>query len=452
MKFIFSIIFALLILFSVPGSCTDYYMAPTTASPAGSDANAGTLAAPWATLMKAWSVMTASDDLYVRGGTYEFTVQQVITGINGTSGNLVQVWAYQNEVPIFTRNATTYTLTSPYEEYRGIIFIGNYFHWKGISVTGYNQIDAGFPVAGIRGYDIQNGIFELMNCYGNGGQGIAFQGDSWGNLFLNSDFHRNYDPVSGGGNADGLQLFYINGGGATNTIRGCRAWWNSDDGFDVFENGSNVLIDSCWSWYNGYIPDTFTPAGNGQGYKYGSLFNFGATYHNTFLRTTQNSIAVYNSSTGFHQEEADCKMKFFNNLSGYNAIGFNFTYTTNNAHEFRNNVAYANTTDQNFLGTNTIESNNSASGTGSLDGWTDDVSNDDFSSVSFSSSTLSVARQANGTLPMVSFIHLVSGSSLVSAGTDVSLSGWRNPPDRGAFQFGSFVLIGRKYGKRWRLQ
>lgn len=448
MRFIMFIILSIFLCFSLAGSCTDYYISTTGNNTTGD----GSIGNPWATPMKAWSVMTASDDLFVRGGTYEFTVQQVLTGLNGTSGDLIKIWAYQSESPIFTRNATTYTGTSPYAEYRGIIFIGNYVHWKGIEVMGYDQVDA-FIVGGIRGYDIQNCIFELMNCHHNGGPGIIMEGANSGNLFLNSDFHHNYSSFDGGGNADGLQIFYTDLGGQTNTIRGCRAWWNSDDGFDVFENGTYVMIDSCWAWYNGYIPDTFTPAGNGEGYKYGSLFDFGSTFHSTFLRTTQNSIAVYNLQTGFHQEEADCKMIFYNNFSGWNGVaGFQFDYTTNNAHTFTNNVSYGNVNRQTVLSTNTTSTTNSASGTGNLGGWTDDVSDADFLSVTFSSATLSGSRQSNGTLPTVPFIHLLGTSSLVSAGTNVSLPGWKNPPDRGAFQFGVNVLIKQKFGKRTILQ
>ncbi|HEY3255894.1 MAG TPA: hypothetical protein VGJ91_18175, partial [Polyangiaceae bacterium] len=46
----------------------DYYVATT-----GSDANAGTLAAPFATLQKGADVAVAGDTVYIRGGTYSIT-------------------------------------------------------------------------------------------------------------------------------------------------------------------------------------------------------------------------------------------------------------------------------------------------------------------------------------------------------------------------------------------
>ena len=35
-------------------------------------------------------------------------------------------------------------------------------------------------------------------------------------------------------------------GGGT-VFRGCRAWWNSDDGYDLFKQEEPVIIEDCWS-------------------------------------------------------------------------------------------------------------------------------------------------------------------------------------------------------------
>jgi len=72
-------------------------------SPSGSDGNAGTFASPKFSLNGIWSSLSAGDTLYLRGGTYTFTVQQYLTAKNGTSGNLIKVWAYPGETPILTR-------------------------------------------------------------------------------------------------------------------------------------------------------------------------------------------------------------------------------------------------------------------------------------------------------------------------------------------------------------
>lgn len=56
-----------------------YYISPTTASPAGNNANAGTISAPWATLSYALSqVTTAGDTIYVNAGSYNESTRCVL--------------------------------------------------------------------------------------------------------------------------------------------------------------------------------------------------------------------------------------------------------------------------------------------------------------------------------------------------------------------------------------
>ena len=87
---LFSLIFALsfLPLFSIT-----YYVAP--ASSGGSDSNAGTLAAPFETLQYAVNQLSAGDILYIRAGTYRETIT---IDEDGTSGNLITIENYNNEV------------------------------------------------------------------------------------------------------------------------------------------------------------------------------------------------------------------------------------------------------------------------------------------------------------------------------------------------------------------
>lgn len=74
-----------LFLSSLSVGQTTYYVSPTTASPAGNDANAGTIAAPWATLSYAISqVTTAGDTIHVNAGTYPAITTQMLLS-NGVS-------------------------------------------------------------------------------------------------------------------------------------------------------------------------------------------------------------------------------------------------------------------------------------------------------------------------------------------------------------------------------
>ena len=83
--------------------------------------------------------------------------------------------------------------------------------------------------------------------------------------FVLSDFD---DPNSSDGpgeNADGFGAHYPPAGKATNVFRGCRAWWNADDGFDLISTYSPVTIESSWAWRNGYLPGTTTASGTSRG-------------------------------------------------------------------------------------------------------------------------------------------------------------------------------------------
>ncbi len=118
-----------------------YYVAPN-----GSDGNNGSISQPFATLNKAWSVVGAGDIIYLRGGTYYFRSQQMLTGRTAPSGNHIKVWAYPGEKPILSR-ADSYD----YDYSCGIYFRGNYVHFKGIEITGYRQINQLFGlVCGLR--------------------------------------------------------------------------------------------------------------------------------------------------------------------------------------------------------------------------------------------------------------------------------------------------------------
>jgi len=74
-------------------SQTTYYVAPSASG--GSDSNAGTLAAPFETLQYAINQLSAGDVLYIREGIYRETIT---IDEDGTSGNLITIENYNNEV------------------------------------------------------------------------------------------------------------------------------------------------------------------------------------------------------------------------------------------------------------------------------------------------------------------------------------------------------------------
>ncbi|HVY40369.1 MAG TPA: right-handed parallel beta-helix repeat-containing protein, partial [Polyangia bacterium] len=90
-------------------------------SPAGSDANAGTMAAPFLTLAHARDVvrtvnatMTQDITVYLRGGTYPVTAPIAFTTQDsGTSGHRIHYRAYPGETPVLS-GATKVTGWTPY--------------------------------------------------------------------------------------------------------------------------------------------------------------------------------------------------------------------------------------------------------------------------------------------------------------------------------------------------
>ncbi|HOZ68266.1 MAG TPA: PKD domain-containing protein [Chitinophagaceae bacterium] len=401
-------------------------------SPSGNDNNSGSIDQPWFTLQKAWTVLAAGDLLYLRGGKYTYTVQPYLTGKSGTAGNLIKVWAYPGESPVITRG-TSFNKSNGW--HRGMVYLsGNYIHLKGIRFTGMytddNQVDAGLQT-----YNVNNCVFELLEC-DNNVEGMIVENNSNNNLILNSDFHDNFSNYGGsnGGNSDGLGLTYMIGQNTTTTVRGCRAWNNGDDGFDTFENSGYVLIDSCWSWHNGYNKGTNTSAGDGVGFKLGSDFLTTPAGVGVVKRRLQRSLGFDNRNAGAHINEADFSTEIFNNVFFRNKItGLNFHYN-NRVHTFRNNVSFGNTDKDVEISGNSIRSNNSAGTAGNDGGWTTNASAADF--LNTDTSGIRNARQANGSLPNINFLKLAAGSDLIDAGMNVGLYFTGNNPDRAALEYG----------------
>src|SRR3954463_7375787 len=80
---------------AVHAGAAEYYVSPT-----GSDSNAGTLAAPFATLQKGNDVAVAGDTVWLRGGTYQNTKQIKLSKSGHSDTKRIKFWAYQAEVPV----------------------------------------------------------------------------------------------------------------------------------------------------------------------------------------------------------------------------------------------------------------------------------------------------------------------------------------------------------------
>lgn len=418
-----------------------YYLAADGSDNSGD----GTIENPWFSLNKVWPLLEPGDTVYMRDGSYGYTYRQYLTGKNGTANARINIWAYPGENPhIVEPDDASFARNTGYVIY----FKGDYFHWKGIEISNYKQLNYDEMTFPFRSEDSDHNIFELLTVH-DCGFGIHIGGSSDDNLFLNCDVYNIYDPLSTSmidgslvadpyEDGDGFSIGY-GGLGTTNTYRGCRAWNIADDGWDLWRSDSHVIIDRCWAWNCGYAPDG-SIGGNGNGFKLGITETSTAWASNPpILRTITNSIAYGNRTCGVHQNGAYCAAEFYNNIAYKNGeFGF-WMYSYNKPHIFKNNISFDNKYTAAITAESTVEYNTFLIGVNQSNS-SYNVSNSDF--LSIDASLLSSPRQANGDLPKIQFLHLTTGSDLIHSGTDISSltydgdgNLWHSPPSLGAFEF-----------------
>ena len=416
-----NLVILLFLTVSTMASATSWYI-----SPSGNDNNNGSISTPFFTLNKAWSVAKAGDIIYARGGLYKFNSRQNLTEKNGTASDTIRIWAYPGERPVFTKSSAFTTPSWPVS----LIYVkADYIHLRGLEVAYFTQKTSTiwYGIA-VQGSD--HNKFERINSHHNG-HGMVIRDESNHNLVLNCDFHHNFDPLTQGdayGNADGLEVGYQSAS-MENTIRGCRMWRNSDDGIDLWQNNGNVIIDGCWSWYNGYREDGRSEGGDGGGFKFGSTTTQNGT---EFKRTVRNSIAVYNRTRGFNQNGANVRFYLYNNIAWKNPYGFVF-YAYNLPNVYRNNIVFDNST-ENWNGqySNAVKDHNSYDS--GLPSSGPVASTADF--LSLDTTGISKSRKTNGDLPDLNFMKLAPGSDLIDAGTNVGTKYAGSAPDLGPFETG----------------
>jgi hypothetical protein len=397
----------------------DYFVATD-----GNDAWAGTQDRPFATWQKGFTAAQPGDTVYIRGGTYTPTGSTngvYLNNKDGSLGNRINIWAYPGETPVLDCSGLTIGAGNQY----GIYFNGGCSYWylKGLEIKNVPQNNSGMLAEGIRLLSGDYNIFESMKFHGIEGTGIGIYNAAEGNLLWHCDSYNNVDPHSGipGNNADGMTVGYIYeraGNERVNTVRGCRSWSNSDDGFDFMDNAGVVVIDSCWSFDNGKL------SGNGNGFKLGGGTE--GTPEATAQRTFTNCLAFHNKELGFSQNNSMFKMIFYNNVAYGNLgrgwhMGWNNTVIT-----MKNNITYANVSANVFL-SNEVHDHNTWDASPAVT-----VSGADF--VSTDTTGVSGARGTSGQLPVVNFLKLQTGSDLINAGTDVGITYQGAAPDLGPYE------------------
>lgn len=412
-------------------SATTYYVSPT-----GTSSASGTISAPINFATAIGKSLVGGDSLILRGGMYDFTSPQSISK-SGNSTKYFSIIAYPGEIPIFDFRKQAYNSSS-----RGVSLSGNYVHLKGIIVQGAG--DNGIYVSG------SNDFIEQCTSRWNCDSGFQLKSGS-DNYILNCDSYENFDYESGGitapdygGNADGFaDKQYTNTG--TNTYKSCRSWRNGDDGWDSYQKAGNTVYDSCWCY--AMAPATFDMTdnirfktdsaswfyqfknasgryvminyGNGNGFKLGGDY----TKNNT---TLHNCISVGNKVKGFDQNNNDGVMTIYNCSSYNNQYNYGFSTSGFGTLIIKNCASLVSAKSNSF---------NCMSVTQAYNSWNTGFTCTANDFVSLDYTQMLNDRQADGSLPEITLLHLVPTSGMIDKGTNVALSFLGLAPDLGAYEY-----------------
>ena len=440
MKNMLKILLCLLMcLLWTESSATVYYVAVD-----GKDDQSGTREFPLASIQKAQEYASPGDTVYIRGGEYILTEDDIsrthqnlfacITFLDksGTPGNPIRYWAYPGENPVFDHSAVI-----PADKRNvGIYVTADYIHIKGLDIKGI-QVSITTHTESYCIYSWGNhNIFEELRLHDGQGTGLRHR-KGGNNLFLNCDSYNNHDYTSEGGrggNTDGFGC-HPHSGGRGNVFRGCRAWFNSDDGYDLIGAMEEVVIENCWAMYAGYSTG-FASLGDGNGFKAGGHATLTVEQlPNPIPRhTVKFSLAVGNKASGFYANHHIWGIDWYNNSSYRNQYNYNMlnrlpdnkTDVPGYDHVLKNNLGHNGGTEIRSIDYDQCDNSHNYF---DLDLT---VSDDDF--ISLDEALLVGPREADGSLPDVDFMKLSPGSDLVDRGVDIGFLFYGMAPDLGAFE------------------
>lgn len=417
----------------------EYFVAPD-----GNDRAAGTQTAPWATVQRAQQAAEAGDTVFIRGGTYRMTEAQIAGQIgpyacvtildkSGVAGRRINYWAYPGERPVFDfssvkpagRRVTAFRVNASWVHLRGFEVVG-----VQVTIKTHTQSIC---------FDNQGGNNVYEQLAAHDGMAIGFWiGAGAHNLVLNCDAYRNHDSVSEGGRGGNTDGFGYHGhqGSVGNVFRGCRAWFNSDDGFDFINSDEAARIENCWAFYNGYST-SFASLGDGNGFKAGGEAGRRVEQLPNPLprHVVVGSVAVRNKANGFYANHHPGGLEWIGNTAYKNRANFNLrgrdprdnrTIIPGRGHRLKNNLGFAGEVE-----------------VAELDAAASDVSGNYFTLplkiaaadfLGLDEADLVKPRQANGDLPDVPFLKLAPGSAAIDRGVETGRAFKGKAPDLGAFE------------------
>lgn len=422
------------------GAVTTWFVATN-----GVDANLGTSNSPFATVMRAQSAASSGDTVYLRGGTYHldnsnFTATNAPWAIvNNITKSGISYLAYPGELPVFdfsnvrpsvlaSNRVTAFLVTASSCVFKDFDVVG-----VQVTIAGAHTQSENFRVAGGN-----FNRFEQLRMHDGMGNGWYLT-DGASNLVLNCDAYNNRGLDSGSlGNTDGFGCHPAHTSGKGNILRGCRSWFNSDDGFDCINAFAVVTFDHCWSFYNGYFTNFSSSTGDGNGIKGGGYGISGSPFPTPIPHhVIEFCLTVRNRANGFYANHHLDGQVWINNTAYHNAVNYNMLCSINNSnsagdvpgfnHVMKNNLGYKGGTEVSELGPNNDTNFNYFTLAVS-------IATNDF--ITLDESLLTASRLTNGALPYIGFGRLTNTSDCIDAGTNQGFTFYGSAPDLGAFEFG----------------
>ena len=348
MKFLLQKAFAIVCLcaLSMTAMADDIHVATT-----GSDENAGTEEAPLATIAKALELVQAGDRILIHEGTYYITKRLKIPELPTNPDMRCEMRAWpEDAVGKVIIDGSNMVASSEIEFKQSRCIYVNHLanYWTFYGLTLQNALDNGMKMEG--SYNIvercvfrwnndtglQIGMYkdfsiEETKSFPISGTPEFNPGYSYCryNKVINCDAYENADLKSygggsdDGGDADGFACKLFPGPGTE--FRGCRAWTNSDDNWDLYMVYHPVVIDHCWAYHAGYLKNG-SEGKNGNGFKLGGGGSAGgaAFDQSTGAHVVTNCVAFNNLHKGFDQNNAYEGMYILNCTAWGNEFNYRF--------------------------------------------------------------------------------------------------------------------------------
>jgi pectate lyase len=414
----------------------------------GLDANTGASNSPFATITRAQTAASNGDTVWLRGGTYFLQYSNVTATnapwviVNNITKSGISYLAWSNELPVFDFNnvkppvansnrVTAFLITASSCTFKGFDVVG-----VQVTVAVVHTQSECFRVAST---SANFNRFEQLRMHDGMGNGWYLT-DGASNLVLNCDAYNNRGLDSGSlGNTDGFGCHPNHTSGTGNILRGCRSWFNSDDGYDCINAFALVTFDHCWAFYNGYFTNFASSTGDGNGVKGGGYGVSGSPYPTPIPHhVIEFCVAVRNRANGIYANHHLDGQIWINNTSYKNTVNYDMLCNTNNTstnydvpgfnHVMKNNLGY--------LGGTEVKSLDQSKCDVTYNYFTLPVTVNAANFISLDESLLTAPRQADGSLPWNNFLRLTNTSDCVNVGTNWNYPFYGSAPDLGAFEFG----------------